>query len=52
MHALSANSMSIVYNKKCFSAAKCRKCGAKMYPQIPARAAPQPASAQAALVYN
>jgi hypothetical protein len=32
MQALS-DSMSIVYNKKCFSAVKCRKCGAKMYPK-------------------
>jgi uncharacterized OB-fold protein len=34
MHSPSpGNSMSIVYDKKCFSATKCRKCGAKMYPK-------------------
>jgi len=34
MHSLpSSNSMAIVHNHKSFSAAKCRKCGAKMYPK-------------------
>ena len=28
-----SNSIAILYNKKSFSAAKCRKCGAKMYPR-------------------
>lgn len=34
MHSLSPSKlMAIVYKKKRFSAAKCRKCGAKMYPK-------------------
>ncbi len=34
MHSLlPRNSMAIVYKKKSLSAAKCRKCGAKMYPK-------------------
>ena len=34
MSVLSGNdSMAIVYKNKTFSAAECRKCGAKMYPR-------------------
>jgi ribosomal protein L34E len=28
-----SNSMAIIYKKKSLSAAKCQKCGAKMYPR-------------------
>ncbi len=34
MHSISGgNSGTIIYKAKRFSAAKCRKCGAKMYPK-------------------
>lgn len=34
MHSLlPSNSMAIIYKKQSLSAAKCRKCGAKMYPK-------------------
>jgi hypothetical protein len=33
MNPLSSNASAIVYNEKSLAAAKCGKCGAKMYPR-------------------